>query len=142
MAVAVAADPATHNGIGVDIQRVGSVTAEVEELAFRDAERRLVSRYEQRAEWLTRIWCVKEAVVKAIADTSLSPWDIEAMRLDGDTVAVRLAADLPSAPYSMPDDEARVATAVDGDLACALCQLPTPEPSISMPTSEKGEALS
>ena len=141
VAVAVAADPAAHNGIGVDIQRVGSVTADVEDLAFHDAERQLVNGREESQEWLARVWCAKEAAVKAVAGMSLSPWDVEATGLNGDTVALRLAADRPPAPHDIADGEARAATRVDGDLACALCWLPVPQPSVSAPMSGEGEAL-
>jgi acyl transferase domain-containing protein/phosphopantetheinyl transferase (holo-ACP synthase) len=141
VAVAVAADPAAHNGVGVDIQRVGSVTAEVKDLAFHDAESRLVNGREQSTEWITRIWCAKEAVVKAVAGISLSPWDVEATGLYGDTVALRFAADHPPACRDIPDGEARAATRVDGDLACALCWLPVPKPSVSAPITGEGEAL-
>jgi acyl transferase domain-containing protein/4'-phosphopantetheinyl transferase EntD len=141
VAVAVAADPAAHNGIGVDIQRVGSVTAEVTDLAFHDAENRLVNGRGQSKEWLTRIWCAKEAVVKAVAGLSLSPWDVEATGLHEDMVALRFAADHSPASRDIPHGEARAATRVDGDLACALCCLSAPNPSVSAPISGEGETL-
>ena len=140
-AVAVAADSATYKGIGVDIQRVGSVTAEAEDLAFHDVERRLVNGREQSTEWLTRVWCAKEAVVKAVTGMSLSPWDVEATGLNGNVVTLRLAADRSPASHDIPDGETRAATRVDGDLACALCWLPVPKPSVSIPISGEGEAL-
>lgn len=141
VAVAVAADPAAHSGIGVDIQRVGSVAAEVEGLAFHDAERQLVNGRERSKEWLARVWCAKEAVVKAVAGMSLSPWDVEATDLNENMVALRLHDQSP-ASHDIPDAGAKAATRVDGDLACALCCLPVPKPSVSTPKSgEQGEAL-
>jgi phosphopantetheinyl transferase len=62
----VAALAATTPYVGIDIERVIPREAGFEEIAFNDAERRLLDRVENRDEWIARFWCAKEAVGKAL----------------------------------------------------------------------------
>ncbi len=64
--IAVAA--ASRREIGIDLERVESREASFESVAFDDAERALLRAYEgpERDEWVTRLWCAKEAAAKAI----------------------------------------------------------------------------
>src|SRR5690606_30292142 len=67
-AVAVAADPTRWAGIGVDIERVAARTPQFEATAFAPNERGALDACTDaaaRALLATRIWCAKEAAVKA-----------------------------------------------------------------------------
>jgi phosphopantetheine--protein transferase-like protein len=67
-ALAIAVDGDACAGIGVDIEQIGRVGEVVRRAALTEQERRWVSEIDagQRAEWITRFWCAKEAAGKAL----------------------------------------------------------------------------
>jgi phosphopantetheinyl transferase len=62
----VAALAATTPYVGIDIERVVPREPGFEEIAFDEAERRLLDGFENRDQWIARFWCAKEAVGKAL----------------------------------------------------------------------------
>lgn len=67
-AVAVAIDGKNCAGIGVDLEQMGRVSETVRRAGFTEREGRWLGTVEAnaRTEWLTRFWCAKEAVSKAL----------------------------------------------------------------------------
>jgi len=67
-ALAVAIDGKTCVGIGADVEQVGRVSETVRRGAFTEREGRWLGTVEAnaRTEWITRFWCAKEAVGKAL----------------------------------------------------------------------------
>ena len=76
--------------VGVDIERIEPRSERVLELAFTDAERALVHARDGHDGWLTRLWCAKEAVSKALG-TGLggNPKGFEVDRISGETLWCR-----------------------------------------------------
>jgi phosphopantetheine--protein transferase-like protein len=68
LAMAVAGRSSESSSVGVDIEQIGRITAEVERLVLSADERELLAKVENgaRSEWTTRLWCAKEAVGKAL----------------------------------------------------------------------------
>jgi phosphopantetheinyl transferase len=68
LAIAIAGRCASHQHLGVDLQQIESRSPEFEGGAFTPQERRLLDSIEAsaRLEWLTRFWCAKEAIGKAL----------------------------------------------------------------------------
>ena len=68
LAIAIASRCASHQRLGVDLQQIESRTPEFEGVAFTPQERSLLDSIEAsaRLEWLTRFWCAKEAIGKAL----------------------------------------------------------------------------
>jgi phosphopantetheinyl transferase len=62
----VAALASTTPYVGIDIERVIRREPGFEEIAFDEAERRLLDGFEDRDQWIARFWCAKEAVGKAL----------------------------------------------------------------------------
>jgi phosphopantetheinyl transferase (holo-ACP synthase) len=52
--------------VGIDLEKIEPREASFESLAFDETERRMLEDYEDRAEAVTRFWCAKEAVAKAL----------------------------------------------------------------------------
>jgi malonyl CoA-acyl carrier protein transacylase/phosphopantetheinyl transferase (holo-ACP synthase) len=52
--------------VGVDLEKIESREASFEAIAFDDSERAMLDELEDRAESVTRFWCAKEAVAKAL----------------------------------------------------------------------------
>jgi phosphopantetheine--protein transferase-like protein len=69
VAVALAALD-TEAQVGIDIEPIGTRTSDFEVLSFKESERanldRIAAAGGDRAEWLARFWCAKEAVAKAL----------------------------------------------------------------------------
>jgi phosphopantetheinyl transferase len=67
-AIAIAGRCADHQRLGVDLQPVESRTSDFETSVFAPQEERLLEGVESsaRLEWLTRFWCAKNAIGKAL----------------------------------------------------------------------------
>jgi phosphopantetheinyl transferase len=74
--------------VGIDLERIEPRGEGFVQLAFAAGELHLLPS-QDRDEWLTRLWCAKEAVGKALG-TGLSgaPRDLVATSIDGDRVVV------------------------------------------------------
>ena len=68
LAIAIAGRCASHQCLGVDLQPIESQRSEFEAGAFTAQEERLLESVEAsaRLEWLTRFWCAKNAIGKAL----------------------------------------------------------------------------
>jgi acyl transferase domain-containing protein/phosphopantetheinyl transferase len=68
LAIAIAGRCAAHEYLGVDVEQIEPRSPDFEEVAFTPQERGLLDSMGNaaRQEWLTRFWCAKEAVGKAI----------------------------------------------------------------------------
>jgi phosphopantetheinyl transferase len=68
LAIAIAGRCAAHERLGVDVQQIEPRSPDFEEVAFTPQERSLLDSLATpaRQEWLTRFWCGKEAVGKAL----------------------------------------------------------------------------
>jgi phosphopantetheinyl transferase len=68
LAIAIAGRCAGDQRLGVDVQPIESRPPEFEAVAFTPQERSLLDRTgaSSRLEWLTRFWCAKEAIGKAL----------------------------------------------------------------------------
>lgn len=120
VAVAIATgDPAARAGI--DVERVVDRAASFEAMAFSPGERALLDRLGgERAEWIARLWCAKEAAAKATGlALRAGPSSVEVVAADGrGGMAVTLGSELAAA---CPDvaGPLRVRTARRGDYAWA-----------------------
>jgi acyl transferase domain-containing protein/phosphopantetheinyl transferase len=68
LAVAISGRCDAYQRLGVDVQQIELRSPDFEEVAFTSQERRLLENIGNpaRQEWLTRFWCVKEAVRRAL----------------------------------------------------------------------------
>jgi acyl transferase domain-containing protein/phosphopantetheinyl transferase len=68
LAIAIAGRCAAHEYLGVDVEQIEPRSPDFEEVAFTAYERSLLDGIGDgdRQEWVTRFWCAKEAVGKAI----------------------------------------------------------------------------
>jgi malonyl CoA-acyl carrier protein transacylase/phosphopantetheinyl transferase (holo-ACP synthase) len=96
VAVALASiDPSAR--IGIDVERIVERSSSFEAAAFSPNERALLDRRGgNRAEWIARLWCAKEAAAKATGFAMIAgPSSVEGVALETDgTIAVRLGTDL------------------------------------------------
>jgi phosphopantetheinyl transferase (holo-ACP synthase) len=115
VAMAAAAERAKFESIGVDIERIGRVGADFQNLAFAREERRLIAELgsSQSEEWSLRVWCAKEAVAKALG-TSVPgfPTELLARKIEPETGIIELAFSRQSAK--------RRGASRSGYLACTL----------------------
>jgi phosphopantetheine--protein transferase-like protein len=86
-------------GVGIDLEPIDRVGADIERVAFTSHEQRLLDSIDQdeRGEWATRLWCAKEAVGKAIGRGLINgPRELEIQEVDGGNgaVVVKLAGEL------------------------------------------------
>jgi phosphopantetheine--protein transferase-like protein len=124
-AVAVLGDPELVAGVGVDIEFVGRMTGEVEQVAFTTDERALLAKLPeaQPQEWALRCWCAKEAVAKALGHGMAGgPQALVVQVIDtqSGTVQIGLAGELLR---RLPWAEATTFTALtahEGDLIVAV----------------------
>ncbi|MEQ8787394.1 MAG: polyketide synthase dehydratase domain-containing protein [Pirellulaceae bacterium] len=56
----------THPHVGIDVEKIAPREASFEQVAFDAEERRLLEQFADRDEAVTRLWCAKEAVAKAV----------------------------------------------------------------------------
>jgi phosphopantetheine--protein transferase-like protein len=56
------------SGIGIDVEQVGTMSADAEGIAFTSEERAVLASLAEteQDEWSLRFWCAKEAVAKAL----------------------------------------------------------------------------
>ena len=68
LAIAIAGRCAAHQRLGIDVQKIEPRSPDFEGVAFTPQERSLLDSIGNpaRQEWLTRFWCAKEAVGKAL----------------------------------------------------------------------------
>ena len=68
LTIAVAVHSSGYSAVGVDVEQIGRITADVERLVLSARERELLATLDEagRAEWATRMWCAKEAMGKAL----------------------------------------------------------------------------
>jgi hypothetical protein len=52
--------------VGIDLEKIEPREASFEAIAFDDEERAMLDEFDNRAEAVTRFWCAKEAVAKAL----------------------------------------------------------------------------
>lgn len=55
-----------HRYVGIDVEKITPREASFEKIAFDAEERRLLDLFADRQEAITRLWCAKEAVAKAV----------------------------------------------------------------------------
>jgi phosphopantetheinyl transferase (holo-ACP synthase) len=119
-AIAIAGDAETLTGIGIDLEKRGRMTGEMEQVAFSVAEREALDLFlgDERSGWAIRLWCAKEAFAKSTG-CATPPMSralaIERVDVNDGTVVLT---------YAPPDGHrisVPVATMVDGDWVVAAC---------------------
>jgi phosphopantetheine--protein transferase-like protein len=129
-AVALAAASESLAGVGIDIESVKEQPGSFVESAFSPSERALVAtaRDDERALAMTRIWCAKEAVGKALG------WGLSEIlgRLEaqhcGEVVRIALVGSSQAQTTNVGKTEAfEVATVQDGNFVIALVAIPAEE---------------
>jgi phosphopantetheinyl transferase len=72
IAVAIAGDPPSGSGLGIELEQVGGLSPEIEAGVFSPDERRLLASLPESAssEWALRSWCAKRAIAKALVGES------------------------------------------------------------------------
>jgi phosphopantetheinyl transferase len=119
-AIAIAGDGEALSGIGVDLERQGRMTRDMEQIAFSAAEREMLTLLgdDQRQRWSMRLWCAKEAFAKSTA-CSVGPASraltVEHVHIDRGTVLLRYAPQ-DGASVTLP-----VSTAEEGEWVVATC---------------------
>jgi phosphopantetheinyl transferase len=104
LAIGIAGRCAAHQRLGVDVQRVELRSQDFDGIALTPQERSLLDSLERPAqqEWLTRFWCAKEAVAKALGlgrlqapqGVVVKAWD-EASGVVNVALGERFAAEFP-----------------------------------------------
>ncbi|MHB1036719.1 MAG: 4'-phosphopantetheinyl transferase superfamily protein [Pirellulales bacterium] len=110
--------------VGLDVEAIRPQGAGFENVAFSAAERALLDRFgDQRDEGITRFWCAKEAVVKALghglADGPQS-LAVRDMDLRTGTLRVALGPALTAVYPEFASSDILVRTARDGDIVVAV----------------------
>jgi 4'-phosphopantetheinyl transferase EntD len=123
VAVAVAADATTVTAVGIDVERVRPLDDGFETLAFAEEERVTLAAAPapQRAEWVLRFWCAKEAAAKAAGrgmDGVPQRWVVQ--RVDWQSGAVHVRMPVSPAAASGEHDTINAYTGRDGDLIFAV----------------------
>jgi phosphopantetheinyl transferase len=129
LAVALVGDGGDGRRFGIDVQALRELAPDFETTALTAEERRLLNAVPQsiRAEWLLRLWCVKEAISKALGRGLIGgPGNVRILELNTQTGRVEamphgdLAAAVPEASgLKMPAHTAREGAYV---LATAMYQ--------------------
>jgi phosphopantetheinyl transferase len=119
-AIAVVTDGDGVSGVGIDLERVGRMTPEMEKVAFTLRERELLQdlKTDDQQSWALRLWCAKEALAKATGG-EVSPVSsglrVEQIHQEEGAVVMRYpTADGGSAVIS-------ASTMRDGDWIVATC---------------------
>jgi acyl transferase domain-containing protein/phosphopantetheinyl transferase len=127
LAVALAGDAAGGRRFGIDVQSMCKLTPDFEPTVLTTEEQRLLNAVPQsiRAEWLLRLWCVKEATSKAVGRGLIGgPSNVRILNLNTQTGVVQatlqgeLAAAVPEASglelpsYTTREGDYVVATAI------------------------------
>ncbi len=123
VAVALAArDPSAL--VGIDVEPITSRPSGFEESAFTPAERSLLDRWTgaNRAEWVARFWCAKEAAAKAAGvGLAAGPSSAEVVGIDEGSaeMLVRLSPELLAACSKRIESHLRAVSARRGNYAWA-----------------------
>jgi phosphopantetheinyl transferase len=91
LAVALAGDGSNGRRFGIEVQAIRELKPDFETLVLTTDEQRLLDMAPQpaRAEWLLRLWCVKEAVSKALGRGLIEgPLSVQILSLDTQTGVV------------------------------------------------------
>ena len=100
VAAALAGDPASCGGVGIDIERLDRQFRDLEDVAFTREETELLSCLGDRREWILRLWCAKESVAKAIGLGLMGrPTALVVTHADPETGAVQLTVSGELAAY-------------------------------------------
>jgi acyl transferase domain-containing protein/phosphopantetheinyl transferase len=99
LAIAIAGRCVDHQRLGVDLQLIESPRPDFEAGAFMPTEQGLLKNLEAsaRLEWLTRLWCAKQAILNALGcGVSHGPECVivKAITADGEVVTVALSDSL------------------------------------------------
>jgi phosphopantetheinyl transferase len=124
-AAAACCDGSRVAGIGVDIENIDGNHDGLTDLAFAAGELALLEQIPapQRAEWLIRMWCAKEAVAKACGTGMAGgPWNLEIRGMDAASGEIVVAPIRALAAVLAADRRAPLAarTGRDGGAAWAL----------------------
>jgi phosphopantetheine--protein transferase-like protein len=127
LAVALSGDATGGRRFGIDVQAIRKLTPDFETTVLTAEEQRLLNVVPQsiRAEWLLRLWCVKEATSKAVGRGLIGgPGNVRILDLNTQTGGVQatlhgeLAAAVPEASglklpaYTAREGDYVVATAI------------------------------
>ncbi len=123
----IAAIAAVGPRVGIDVELVAPREAGFEQIAFDDAERRLLADFADRDEWIARFWCAKEAVGKALGRGMLGgPHGLAVHGANAETgaVEVTLGASLAEEFPELRGVPVSVTTRRENDLVVAttLCE--------------------
>ena len=123
IAAALAGDPASCAGVGIDIERLDRQRNDLEGVAFTGEEAELLSRLGDRQEWALRLWCAKESAAKAIGLGLMGrPTALVVTTADPETGAVQLTVSGELAAHGPRRVDA--ATLRERDLIVATAALP------------------
>jgi phosphopantetheine--protein transferase-like protein len=129
LAIAIAGRCAAQQHLGVDVQQIEERSPDFEEVAFSPHERRLLDSLGNagRQEWLTRFWCAKEAVGKALGRGLIhGPHSVivQAVEGAGEIVEVTLSGRLAEEFPQLAGLSLAVYTMRHGDfmIASTLCE--------------------
>jgi phosphopantetheinyl transferase len=129
LAIAIASRCASHQRLGLDLQQIESQRPEFDAGAVTPQERSLLERIEAsaRLEWLTRFWCAKEAIGKALGcGLRHGPQSVivKAFEADGEVVQAALGDKLASEFPAWADISIAVYTIRHRDfiIASTLCE--------------------
>lgn len=125
VAVALACEGQPGDGIGIDLERLGERTENIERVAFTPGERRHLDAVapSARDEWVLRLWCAKEAVAKALGSGLVSgPLNAAIRTLDPNTgtVGLLLSGELASRFPGLRSTELTAHTLRDGEEILAV----------------------
>lgn len=110
--------------IGIDVERVIPRSSSFEELAFTREERALLNRVggDDRAAWIARFWCAKEAVGKATGRGMVAgPSSVQVVEADqvGGQISTRLGPELAAARPDLVERPLVVGSTLRDDFALA-----------------------
>lgn len=127
-AVAIVAGE-SHEAIGIDIEHSASLNDDVIAGGFNVDELELIASIQesQGPEWPLRIWCAKEAAVKAIGTGFRhGPRSAIASSVSSDGTVVIVIDSSDAGPENrVARRSVSVSTSYDGELALAVCSIPT-----------------
>jgi malonyl CoA-acyl carrier protein transacylase/phosphopantetheinyl transferase len=120
----------TSPHVGIDVEKITPRDASFEKVAFDAEERRLLDQSSDRAEAVTRLWCAKEAVAKAVGrGLSEGTHSVVARHMDPNSglVLVELGEALSGEFPELAGARLRVATLRENDfiVATTVCERAT-----------------
>ncbi|NTU64773.1 MAG: 4'-phosphopantetheinyl transferase superfamily protein, partial [Chloroflexi bacterium] len=120
----VSADKNVH-GVGIDLEPIDRVGADIERVAFTPHEQQLLSSVD-RSEWATRLWCAKEAAGKAVGCGLIGgPRELEIQEVDcgSGVVVVKLLGELARDLVELADKPIVVQTVREDEWIMAVAML-------------------